>query len=78
MAKKTDPETTTPEPVAPLAAFSIPQIDIREMDVTIIGDSPLICHAWSRKAKEHGAAGMVWRGSVGQGSARPGTAGMAR
>jgi hypothetical protein len=49
---KTKTDTTTPEPVAPLAAFSIPQIDIREIAVTIIGDSPLICHAWSNKAKE--------------------------
>ena len=31
--------------------FEIPPLDIRLMEVTIIGDSPLIVHAWSEKAK---------------------------
>lgn len=31
--------------------IELPQIDIRLMEVTIIGDSPLIVHAWSEKAK---------------------------
>lgn len=38
-AKKTD------------TAITLPRIDIRLMEVTIIGDSPLIVHAWSQKAK---------------------------
>lgn len=32
-------------------AITLPRIDIRLMEVTIIGDSPLIVHAWSQKAK---------------------------
>lgn len=31
--------------------IELPRIDIRLMEVTIIGDSPLIVHAWSEKAK---------------------------
>lgn len=32
-------------------AITLPRIDIRLMEVTVIGDSPLIVHAWSQKAK---------------------------
>ena len=32
-------------------AIELPRIEIRLMDVTVIGDSPLIVHAWSQKAK---------------------------
>lgn len=30
----------------------IPKIDVRQMEITLIGDSPLICHRWSEKAKK--------------------------
>lgn len=33
-------------------AIAIPPIDVRQMEVTLIGDSPLICHRWSEKAKK--------------------------
>jgi hypothetical protein len=29
----------------------LPRLDLRVMDVTVIGDAPLIVHAWSQKAK---------------------------
>lgn len=32
-------------------AIELPKLDIRLMEITIIGDSPLIVHAWSEKAK---------------------------
>lgn len=32
--------------------ISIPKIDVRTMQVTLIGDSPLISHRWSEKAKK--------------------------
>lgn len=32
-------------------AVELPKLDLRIMQVTLIGDSPLICHAWSTKAK---------------------------
>jgi len=30
----------------------LPRLNIQEMRITLIGDSPLICHAWSEKAKK--------------------------
>jgi len=32
--------------------IKIPQIDVRTMEILLVGDSPLICHAWSQKAKQ--------------------------
>lgn len=31
--------------------IELPQFDLRTFELTLIGDSPLICHAWSKKAK---------------------------
>lgn len=31
--------------------IELPRLDIRMMDVTVVGDSPLIVHSWSEKAK---------------------------
>lgn len=31
--------------------IELPKLDIRMMDVVVVGDSPLIVHAWSEKAK---------------------------
>lgn len=42
----------TSEPVASEeAAIVLPKLDNRTIEITIIGDSPLITHAWSEKAK---------------------------
>ena len=32
--------------------ISIPAVKINEVRITLIGDSPMICHAWSEKAKK--------------------------
>ncbi len=40
----------TPSAVA--ARIELPQLDIRYMQITIVGDSGLICHRWSEKAKK--------------------------
>lgn len=32
--------------------IALPPLDVREISITLIGDSPLISHAWSKKAKE--------------------------
>lgn len=32
--------------------ISIPRIDVRQLEVSLVGDSPLICHRWSEKAKQ--------------------------
>ena len=31
--------------------IEIPALDIRTLELTLIGDTPLLCHAWSQKAK---------------------------
>lgn len=31
--------------------IELPQIKVQRMEITLVGDSPLICHAWSEKAK---------------------------
>lgn len=36
---------------AETAAIEIPRLSIEEMEVTVIGDAPLITHAWSHKAR---------------------------
>jgi hypothetical protein len=35
-----------------MAKFELPPIDIRKMTIKLIGDTPLIVHAWSHKAKQ--------------------------
>lgn len=30
----------------------LPKMDIRQLQLRIVGDSPLVCHAWSSKAKK--------------------------
>lgn len=34
------------------AAIELPRLDIRTIELTLIGDSPLVCHRWSEKMKE--------------------------
>lgn len=44
--------TLTPNRLGVHTAISIPRIDVRYMEITLIGDSPLISHKWSDKAKK--------------------------
>ena len=38
---------------APVSStIQLPKFDLRTMEIRLIGDSPLICHAWSKKAKQ--------------------------
>lgn len=40
-------------PKAPsVQSIELPKLDIRTVEIRLIGDSPLICHAWSEKAKK--------------------------
>lgn len=34
------------------AVIEIPKIDVRQLEIQVMGDSPLICHRWSEKAKK--------------------------
>lgn len=42
------------KPTAPAetASIELPPLDIRRMQVRLVGDAPLICHAWSEKARK--------------------------
>ena len=33
-------------------AIEVPRIDVQQMEITLIGDTPLISHKWSTKAKQ--------------------------
>jgi hypothetical protein len=37
---------------SPTQAIQLPPLDLRVMGLRLVGDSPLICHAWSEKAKK--------------------------
>ena len=37
---------------AKATAIDLPPLNIQTLDVAIIGDAPLICHAWSKKARQ--------------------------
>lgn len=32
--------------------IELPPVQLRQLEITLVGDSPLICHAWSKKAKQ--------------------------
>lgn len=49
MAKKHVKAPAPPDSGTTLGVL-IPRIDVRQMEITVIGDSPLICNAWSAKA----------------------------
>lgn len=59
---------------AQAGSFEIPALSIGVMELTLIGDSPLIVHKWSEKARQaaawwglarRGRLGRVWRGNRG-------------
>lgn len=33
-------------------AIELPKLNIQTMELSLVGDSPLLCHAWSKKAKD--------------------------
>jgi hypothetical protein len=47
-------ETVLAEPKGkkPSTQIVLPRMDIKKMYIRLIGDAPLICHAWSEKAKK--------------------------
>lgn len=40
------------KPKTQALTIELPKLDVRTLEVTLVGDSPLICHAWSKKAKD--------------------------
>lgn len=43
---------TVKSPAKESVSFAIPRIDVRRLEITLVGDSPLISHKWSEKAKK--------------------------
>jgi hypothetical protein len=41
-----------PKTLSETQVIELPPIDLRILNIRLVGDSPLICHAWSHKAKE--------------------------
>jgi hypothetical protein len=48
MAKK--PKQSQPQQTQDVI-IELPRLKLQTMQITLVGDSPLICHAWSKKAK---------------------------
>lgn len=53
---------------APTATTTIelPPLDIQRIDIPIIGEAPLICHAWSKKAREEMLAKQMKKSRSGR------------
>jgi hypothetical protein len=47
-------------------AIELPPLNLQTIDVPIIGDSGLICHAWSRKAREQMLAKQMKKATSGR------------
>lgn len=52
-------------------AIELPSIDLQTIEVPIIGDSPLICHAWSKKAREQMLAKQMKKASSSKAAKDP-------
>lgn len=47
-------------------AIELPPLALETIDVPIIGDSPLICHAWSKKARQQMLAKQMKKATAGK------------
>jgi hypothetical protein len=48
------------------AVIELPQLDIQTVKITVVGDSPLIMHKWSEKAKEMMLAKQMKKATQGR------------
>lgn len=51
--------------------IQIPRVEIRRMEIILIGDSPLICHKWSDKAKRMMLDKQMKRATKGKDAKEP-------
>lgn len=56
---------------AKTTAIELPPLNIQTVDVPIIGDGPLIVHAWSRKAREQMLAKQMKKATAGKTAKNP-------
>lgn len=59
------------KPAAAPTAIELPQLDIRTVEIPLIGDTPLICHAWSEKARKLMADKQQKKASAGREAKNP-------
>ena len=60
-----------PEATVTVGRIEVPRINIQEMELVLIGDSPLICHRWSEKAKQQMLNKQMKRATEGKAAKDP-------
>lgn len=58
-------------PTGSTTAIELPPLNIQTMDIVVIGDTPLICHAWSTKAKGEMLAKQMKKAKPGRAAKDP-------
>jgi len=56
---------------AQVVGFELPKIDVRYLTVEVVGDSPLIVHKWSEKAKKEMLSKQMKQATNGKGAKDP-------
>lgn len=51
--------------------IELPPLNIQRVDIPIVGDAPLICHAWSKKAREEMLAKQMKKAKTGRAAKDP-------
>lgn len=54
------------EPTKVTAPIMLPRLDIRTIEITVVGDSSLICHQWSEKSKRQMRDKQMGRATAGK------------
>lgn len=54
-----------------VTVINMPQLKLANLKIKIVGDTPLICHAWSQKAKMSILNGMTQKATTGKEPIRP-------
>lgn len=62
---------TNMAPKTPTGVIELPPLNIQKVEVPIVGDSPLICHAWSKKAREQMLAKQMKKATTGKSAKDP-------
>ena len=53
-------------PAAKVATIALPKLEIQTLAIKLVGDSPLICHQWSEKAKKQMLSKQMMEASAGK------------
>lgn len=61
----------TKKPAAAAQSITLPPLNLQRITLRLVGDSPLICHAWSTKAKKQMLDKQMKRANVGRAAKDP-------